>query len=124
LGMLYRPKYKAKDGTVKESRTWWMKYYQQGKPLYESTGTDDYQIAKRKLKSWEGQVADHRFPGFRSENTTFDELAADFITDYRNNGRDSLQAAERYVRNLGTMFSRMKALDITSDKINRYILKR
>ena len=58
MGMLYRRKKRdAVTGLLVEQGPWWMKYYRQGKPFYESTETEDKTEARRKLKEREGQVA-------------------------------------------------------------------
>ncbi len=39
---------------------WWVKYYRNGRPIRESTGTDKETEAKRSLKLREGDVATGR----------------------------------------------------------------
>ena len=46
MGMLY------KRGTI-----WWIKYYANGRPIRESTGTEKETEASRFLKAKEGRVA-------------------------------------------------------------------
>lgn len=36
MGMIYKRKKKDKDGNVKELNVYWIKYYRNGKPYYES----------------------------------------------------------------------------------------
>jgi integrase len=54
----------------------------------------------------------------------FDDLASDFITDYRINSRRSFAKAQRSVSYLKEFFSGMRAEEISSDKINLYRKKR
>jgi hypothetical protein len=54
----------------------------------------------------------------------FDELAEDFINDYKINGRKSLERAQISVNHLKNVFEGMRVVDITSDRINNYILIR
>ena len=51
-------------------------------------------------------------------------MAEDFITDYKVNGKKSLDKAERSVKRLKTFFEGMRAIDITTDRVKRYILIR
>lgn len=55
--MVYRRKLKGKDGAIKELPTWWVKYYVNGPPVRESTGTHKEQEATRFLQAREGRVA-------------------------------------------------------------------
>jgi len=67
MGMLYRRKKRDPvTRTLVEFGPWWMKYYRQGRPLYESTETEDKTEARRKLKQREGQVAQGLHQGHRS----------------------------------------------------------
>lgn len=40
-GMIYRPRYRRKDGTTAQSATWWMKYYENGEARRENCHTTD-----------------------------------------------------------------------------------
>jgi integrase len=105
-------------------KTYWIKYYRNGKPYYESTGTDKETEAKRKLKLREGQVADNKFPGLKIEKITFDELVEDLINDYKLNGRKSLDRVEYSLIHLKGYFSGLKVINIATDLIQRYIVNR
>ena len=108
----------------KRGDVFWVKYYRAGKPYRESTNSDKESDAKRMLKLREGQVADNRFFGLRSEKVRFEELAQDFINDYRVNNKKSIERAERSVKHLQTFFEGIRAIDITTDRIKNYILQR
>ena len=53
MGSLYQQK--SRDGTP--GRIWWVKWYQHGRPVRESTGTTDRKQAEKFLKTREGRVA-------------------------------------------------------------------
>ncbi len=118
--------------TYKRGEVYWIKYYRNGKPYRESSKTNDpasqggtsLTYAKKMLKHREGDVVDGRFIGLNVERITFDELAADFLKDYRINGKKSLSRAERSVKQLTLFFGGRKAVDITSDLVNEYIRQR
>jgi integrase len=115
----------AKDGHIyKRGNIYWIKYYRGGKPYYESTKSSKEAEAKRLLRQRLGQIADGRFLGLRPERVKFEDLAKDFLNDYRINGRRSLDKAERSVRHLQGIFGGMRAVDITTDKVRSYISER
>ncbi len=113
MGMIY-----------KRGKIFWVKYYRNGKPFYESSGSDKEKAAKDLLKSREGSIVDGKFHGLNVERILFDELAEDFLNDYRINSRKSLDRAELSIRHLKEYFSGTKAVNITTGEIQRYILKR
>jgi integrase len=57
----------------------------------------------------------------RPEKVRFEELAEDFLNDYRINGKRSLDKAQRSVKHLQGFFGGMRAIDITTDKVRAYI---
>ena len=124
MGCIYKRNHKDKDGTIKESPVFWIKYYRAGKPYRESTHSEKEGDAKRLLKLREGQIAENRFPGLRVEKIRFEELAEDLINDYKVNNKKSIDRAERSVKNLQSFFEGIRAVDITTDRIKTYILQR
>ncbi|MEW6214963.1 MAG: site-specific integrase [Nitrospirota bacterium] len=113
MGMIY-----------KRGHVFWIKYYRNGKPYYESTHTKNEAEARRKLKLREGQIAEGKFPGLRAEKILFDELAQDLINDYKLNGKKSLERVEHSLKHLNVYFLGIKASNITTDLIQKYIVKR
>jgi len=63
-------------------------------------------------------------PGIYFDKVTFDELAEDYLKDYRINNRDTIAKAVRSVRYLTEEFGGARATDVTTDKIKNYIEKR
>jgi len=125
MGMIYRRKWKNKDGTMVEGKTRWIKYYDRnGKPIRESTGSTKDADAKRLLKRREGEVSSGKVPGVYFDKVKFDELAEDFLTDYRINDKKSLWRAEINVNHLEGHFGGMRVTEITTAKIKSYIDKR
>jgi hypothetical protein len=102
----------------------WAKYYQNGRAIRRSTRTAKETEAKRLLKLWEGEVAQGKRVTPHTERLRFDELAEDFLTDYRINGKRSLDKAERSVRHLARSFGGMRAREITTDRVRRFIQQR
>lgn len=111
-------------GVYLRGKTYWIKYYRNGKPYRESCHTDDQAEARRKLKLREGAIAKGEFFGLQIEKTTFEELAADYLTDLKIMGRKSIERAEISVKHLTSYFRDFKANNITSQGIKEYIARR
>jgi integrase len=101
-----------KRGTI-----WWVKYYRNGRPIRESTGTEKETEAKRFLKLREGDVATGRLIIPRVERIRFEELAQDYLNDYRANGRRSLGRAQQNVDHLARFFGGCRVANITTADI-------
>lgn len=113
MGMIY-----------KRGNTLWIKYYRNGKPYYESTHSDKEGEAKKLLKAREGQIVEGRFHGLNVEKVKFDEIAADFITDYKMNSKKSLERAEESKGHLEKKFKDFRVVDINTSRIKEYIVDR
>jgi integrase len=112
-------------GTVyARGRILWIKYYWNGKPMRESSHSTKETEAKRLLKLREGAIAEGKFPGLRVEKILFDELATDFLNDYRVNNRKSLWRAEISVEHLKHHFAGGRVPAITTGAIQKYIVAR
>ena len=115
MGTIYRRKGK---------KVLWIKYYRNGKPYYESSHSEKEVVAKRLLKTREGEISKGELPGIYYEKVRFDELTGDFLSDYRINVRKSLPKAERSVKYLKEAFGGMKVTEITTSRIRAYIEER
>jgi integrase len=110
MGMIY-----------KRGKTYWIKYYRNGKPYYESSNSKKEGDAKRLLKRREGEISQGKLPGIYFDRVRFDELADDLLTDYRVNQKKSLKRAELSVKHLRGYFEGLKITQITTPKIQKYI---
>ncbi len=124
MGSVYKPKYRDKDGTMKESAVWWIKYYRNGKPYRESTKTTKITEAQRKLKQREGEIVHGRLPGIYFDRITFNELAGDLRENYFIEGRKSANRLELSLGHLKAFFDGKRVIDIDTGEIGRYIRKR
>jgi integrase len=106
------------------NKTYWIKYYWGGKPMRESSRSSKESDARHLLKLREGAIAESKFPGLRVEKIRFDELAMDFLNDYRVNNKKSLWRAEISVNHLKDHFSGTKVVSITTGAIQKYIVAR
>jgi integrase len=115
MGMLYQ---RGKKGT------WWIKFYRTGKPFYESSHSVKVGDAKRLLQKREGQIVEGKFTGVKADRVRFEDLSEGFLTDYRTNGKRSINAATRCVTHLKTCFAGLRAVAITTPTIKAYIAQR
>ena len=97
MGMIY-----------KRGKTFWIKYYRNGKPYYESSRSKKETDAKRLLKRREGEISQGKPPGIYFDRVRFDELAEDFLADYRINQKKSLKRAEGSVEHLRGYFNGLR----------------
>ena len=103
----------------------WIKYTRNGKPYREPAHTDDEKKAQKLLTLRLAQCATGTFHGLRVERIRVDELAEDFLRDYRINGKKSIDDAEaRWKLHLEPWFGGMRAVNVTSEQIARYIDQR
>jgi integrase len=113
MGMIYQ------RGSI-----YWIKYYKNGKPYRESVKSDKEADAKRLLKKREGEISQGKLPGIYFDKVLFDELAEDYLLDYRINGNKSIARALNYVNQLQAEFEGARVPDITTPRIKAYIEKR
>ena len=108
----------------KRGNTYWIKYYRNGKSFRESSKSKKKMVAKKLLERREGDIAQGKVPGILFERVTFDELADEFILDYRINNKKSLDRAELSVKHLREEFEGAKVPDITTPRIKDYVAER
>jgi integrase len=116
-----------------DSGVWWIKYSRHGKPFRESTGFEvstgdlkedkrNREKAERKLEQRLAEITTGTFTGLRIERVRVDELADDFLREYRINGRKSLyQAEKRWKTHLKPFFGGRRVVDVSSDVLARYV---
>lgn len=111
--------------TYRRGAVWWVKYYRNGRPIRESSGSSKESDAIQLLKIREGDIA-HGLPvNPKLNRIRFDEAAEDLKTEYAVNGRRSADELERRIRlhRLPHFGGRRLAAISTAD-VNAFILKR
>jgi integrase len=105
------------------SAVWWIKFYDRGIPRRESSHSTNQQVAQRLLKKRLAEVETQTYVA--RENVRVDELVADVICDYRVNSQKSTDDVERrWKLHLRPFFTRVRAYDMTTDRVRRYINNR
>jgi integrase len=125
MGMLYKRTKKLPDGTIKELPTIWIKYYQNGRAIRESTGTTKETVARRILRSREGDV-EHGIPiNPKMGLITFEEAAEALLNNYKANGLKTHDHAKRRIeKHLTPAFKGKRLGSITTDLIEKFIVDR
>ena len=133
MGSLYKRKKKQTDGTVRELPTLWIKYLQNGRVMRESTGTTKETVARRMLRTREGDV-EHGIPiNPKMGRVTFEDAARDLLNDYTINGKKTHDHAKRRIElHLATaegadgrkLFSGRRLANITTTDIRTFVAVR
>jgi integrase len=103
---------------------YWIQYYRGGKYYRESSGSEKIADAKRIAKMREGEMAQGKVLNLKVEKTTLDDIAKDYITDYKMNGKKSLERAEIMVMHLSKYFNGYLCINITTPAIKNYVIHR
>jgi site-specific recombinase XerD len=117
-------------------KTLWISYYVNGVEKREPSGTNDERLATKLLNKRLGEVATGNFIEPSDRKLTIDEIYQLVIDDYRMNNMPSLHDTEaRWQRQpkpgepmpapgrLKKEFAGMRALALTTERLNKYILK-
>ncbi len=108
----------------KRGNVWWCKYYVNGKPIRESTGTRKRGEAKTFLEIREGDRAKGLPVSLRIDRIMYQDLRADLIDHYKTTGRRKLSDAEGRLRPLDQFFGRYRAAGIGPTQLTAYIKQR
>jgi len=100
---------------------WWLQYCHRGKVYRESSSSTVKGEALRLLRRRQAEIGSGRIVGPDVEKTSFEDLAAMLLDDYRANGKRSIGCAERALSHLRMFFGLSRALDITEDRVTAYI---
>jgi len=108
----------------KRGSTWWIKYYLNGRPVRESTGTTKEQEATRILKAREGRAAAGLPVIPRADRVRYDEAAQDLRDHYRATGSRDLDEAEGRLAHLDAAFRGRRLASLGQADVTAYALRR
>jgi integrase len=107
---------------MKGSSILWIKYHRNGKPIRESAHTTKVKEAEKFLRGRLAAISSGTFLGPKLEKVRIAELADDLVREYRINGRKSIDDLEaRWKLHLEPFFGALRAIDVTSQLVARYI---
>jgi integrase len=108
----------------KRGATYWIAYYHRGKEFRESSKSDNEAQARKFLKKRIGEVANGQLIGPSEERFSFHDLTELLITDYEINGKRSIESVRLSIKHLRRSFSLARAIDITADRVAKYVRER
>ncbi len=108
----------------KRGARWWIEYSFRGRPFRESSYSEKKSQAKKLLKKRLGEIGRGLLIGPKEEKITFEDLALGIKQDYEINGRRSMRSITGSIKHLERNFAMCRAVDITGDRINQYVLDR
>jgi integrase len=109
----------------KRGNIWWIRYSRNGKRHEESSRSDKKGVALDLLRRREGAIADGIPVTAKISRFRFDEAASDLITEYKVNGRRSLDELERRIeKHLTPFFGGHRMASITTADVRTYIAQR
>jgi len=123
MGIVYKRTYKdKKTGEKKESAVYWAKYYRNGVPIRESTGTTAFSEARAFLNRREGDVAKGVPITPKMGRVKFTEIAEDIVKDYRVNAKRSTRDLEARLRlHILPFFGEARASAISAADFRKFI---
>jgi integrase len=125
MGGVYRPSYRdKKTGEKIITPTFWIYYNNRGKQVKENSHSIKEGDAWKLLKRRHGEIAEGKPVGPDVTRTTFEDMQAMLVNDYKANGHRSLNRCEDAINHLRQFFGQDKAVEITSDRITAYVAYR
>jgi integrase len=109
----------------KRGRIWWIKYYRNGKPIRASSRSRKLRDARALLRIQEAATKPLNFSDMEPNRVRFEEIANDFLNDYRANNRKSFVWAQRRTeQHLKPFFAGLRVTEITTEHVRAYRAKR
>jgi integrase len=109
----------------KRGNSWYSDFWHEGKRYIKNHGKVTKTMANTLETEFRGDVTSGKYiQGVNFNKVKFDELAEDFLRDYRINERKSLNRAIKSVEYLKTQFKGCRVPNITSSEIENYIDQR
>src|SRR5262245_24606256 len=113
MGMIY------KRGTI-----WWVKYYENGLPVRESTGTDKVLEAKKMLKERDGKAVTGQPIIKRADRIRYETIAEDLRRHYETSGDRNLKEADVRLKPLARFFAGRRVVNIDGALASEYVKQR
>jgi integrase len=118
---LYRPTYRAADGTVRTSAIWWLRFRQHGQAVRQSSGTTSERVARHLLREKEGRIILGLPVNPQTDRLTLNDGLELIRRDYQTNGRKSTRTLEARLVHLLEHFDGASRLGrITTGHVEAY----
>jgi integrase len=117
-----RPRGTGSVYSIKGSRVWWIKYYRNGVPIRESSGSNKVKAAEKLLRLRIGAISSGTYIPLQVVKTLVSELAEDLVREYRTNGRKSIDDLEaRWKLHLEPFFGHLRAIEVSTQLVTSYV---
>ena len=111
-------------GLARRGRIWWMSFVHQGRQVRRSTGTSNFQLAKKIFDTVKGKVIEGRYFDTSEERTrTFEDLMARFEQEHVVKLASKRQH-KGYIARLKTFFGAVTLEHVTPKRIVAYKTQR
>ena len=125
-GSIFKPEYRdRKTGELRKARFFWIQYRVNSRPVRENTHSEKITVAKHLLQRRIGEIHVGAWVGPKTQKTTIADIVEAVFRDYRINGLKSVRLAEhRWRKHLEPFFGNLRAVEVTSDSLSKYIDER
>ena len=115
----------GEGGLYRRGRIWWLKYYVDRYPVYESGRTKDKKVAETLLRKRLAQVELNQVPDPETRTLKVEELLRLLISDYSVHKRASIgQLVSRVNLHLSPLLGAVRAQELSFRHVHAYIQQR
>ena len=115
----------GEGGLYRRGRIWWLKYYVDRYPVYESARTRDKKVAENLLRNRLAQLELNQLPDPESRLLKVDDLLRLLISDYSVQNRASIgQLVSRVNVHLAPLLGAVRAQEFGFRHVSAYIQQR
>ncbi|MGE0445129.1 MAG: tyrosine-type recombinase/integrase [Vicinamibacterales bacterium] len=119
FGSVFQRTYRDAKGKLRKTKNWYIEFVSGNRTIREATQFTKRSDAAEFLKQRVADAMAGKIP--LAKGVTYDDLAELIVTDYRNNGRRSMESLEKTrLPKLAGAFAGTKAIDITTTAVERY----
>lgn len=117
-----RPRGTGSVYSIKGSSVLWIKYYRNGVPIRESSGSSKVKAAEKLLRLRIGAISSGTYVPLQVTKTLVSELGEDLLREYRINEQKSADDLEtRWDLHIKPFFGHLRAIEVTSSLVGAYI---
>lgn len=117
-----RPRGTGSVYSIRGSKVLWIKYYRNGVPIRESTGSSKVKAAEKLLRLRIGAISSGTYIPSKVTKTFVSELGDDLLREYKINGRKSIDdLTARWELHLKPFFGHLRAIEVTSQLVAKYV---
>jgi integrase len=117
-----RPRGTGSIYSIKGSNVLWIKYYRNGVPIRESSGSSKVKAAEKLLRLRIGAISSGAYVPLQVTRTLVTELGEDLLREYKINERKSIDdLTARWELHIKPFFGHLRAIEVTSQLVASYI---